>query len=105
MLHLSRSLKSLAVDYSLAVLITNNLVHSNRPRAALGRSWASVPNTRVHIMLCDDKQGVEGVTAEGDRVLESRRKAVLVKSTRQVEVISVHIFTEDVTIRRKFSMG
>lgn len=52
MVTLSRKLKQLAVDCSIAVLITNNMVGGNWDRArtpGLGKTWSHVPNTRIII--------------------------------------------------------
>ncbi|KAG8451699.1 hypothetical protein GDO86_003768 [Hymenochirus boettgeri] len=49
MMQLARELQSLAHDYSLSVLITNNITKDNASgiRPALGRSWSFVPRTRI----------------------------------------------------------
>ncbi|XP_033748704.1 DNA repair protein RAD51 homolog 4-like [Pecten maximus] len=52
MVTLSRKLKQLAVDCSIAVLITNNVVGGDWDRtrsAALGKTWSHVPHTRIII--------------------------------------------------------
>ncbi|KAH3883292.1 hypothetical protein DPMN_007246 [Dreissena polymorpha] len=55
---LGHMLKSLAVDFSIAVLITNNTVGGERgmPAASLGRFWSSVHHVRL---LLGDKDGTE----------------------------------------------
>lgn len=76
MVNLSRILKSLAVEHSLAVVVTNNVVvdsswsspFSTKP--ALGPTWAHVPSTRVFI-----KKQTESS--------ETKRIATITKSSRQ----------------------
>lgn len=76
MVNLSRILKSLAVEHSLAVVITNNVVADSSwsspfsTKPALGPTWGHVPNTRVFIQ----KQ------TEGS---ETNRIATITKSSRQ----------------------
>lgn len=76
MVNLSRILKSLAVEHSLAVVITNNVVADSSwsspfsTKPALGPTWGHVPSTRVFIQ----KQ------TEGS---ETNRIATITKSSRQ----------------------
>ncbi|XP_060076530.1 DNA repair protein RAD51 homolog 4-like [Ylistrum balloti] len=56
MVTLSRKLKQLAVDCSIAILITNNVVSGDWDRnrsAALGKTWSHVPHTRIIITASD----------------------------------------------------
>ena len=78
MTHLARSLKTLAVDYTLAVMVTNNTILGDRP--ALGRAWSHVASCRVDVR----KDGEEGGMSAVDGLLVMKRVAVLTKSTRQV---------------------
>ncbi|XP_074643297.1 DNA repair protein RAD51 homolog 4-like [Tubulanus polymorphus] len=52
MMNLARLMKTLAVENSLAVVVTNNAVQSEsaNSRPSLGSSWLSVPNVRVEIV-------------------------------------------------------
>ncbi|XP_035690156.1 DNA repair protein RAD51 homolog 4-like [Branchiostoma floridae] len=49
MLNISRQLKVLSSEHSIAVLMTNNVVHGElgEPWPGLGRSWQHIPNTRL----------------------------------------------------------
>lgn len=77
MVNLSRILKSLAVEHSLAVVITNNVVADSSwsspfsTKPALGPTWGHVPSTRVFIQT----------QTEGS---ETNRIATITKSSRQV---------------------
>ncbi|KAK6190629.1 hypothetical protein SNE40_002453 [Patella caerulea] len=70
MVQISQKLKILAVDYSVAVLVTNNVVSSDDGKwlPSLGRTWSHVPHTRI-ILSSDNHQ-------------PGQRKATLVKSSR-----------------------
>ncbi|KAM7443596.1 DNA repair protein rad51d [Porites harrisoni] len=77
MVNLSRILKSLAVEHSVAVVITNNVVtdsskSSFSTKPALGPTWAHVPNTRLFIQRSPISQ-VDG----------TERIATVIKSSRQ----------------------
>lgn len=77
MVNLSRILKSLAVEHSVAVVITNNVVtdsskSSFSTKPALGPTWAHVPNTRLFIQRSPISQ-VDG----------TERVATVIKSSRQ----------------------
>lgn len=64
---LSQLLKLLAVDYSLSVLVSNNVVVSDgEKKASLGKVWSHVPHTRILVSSMGDQQ----------------RQLVLVKSSR-----------------------
>ncbi|CAG2195048.1 RAD51D [Mytilus edulis] len=64
---LSQLLKLLAVDYSLSVLVSNNVVVSDgEKKASLGKVWSHVPHTRVLVSSMGDQQ----------------RQLILVKSSR-----------------------
>ncbi|NXY34812.1 RA51D protein, partial [Pomatorhinus ruficollis] len=84
MMHLSRELKSLAREFSLAVVVTNQVTRdsSSGPlKPALGRSWSFVPSTRV---LLESKE------ATWDKAT-TRRAATLAKSPRQPTGIQVEL--------------
>ncbi|XP_052075024.1 DNA repair protein RAD51 homolog 4-like isoform X2 [Mytilus californianus] len=54
---LSQLLKLLAVDYSLSVLVSNNVVVSDgEKKASLGKVWSHVPHTRVLLSSMGDQQ-------------------------------------------------
>ncbi|XP_062816566.1 DNA repair protein RAD51 homolog 4 isoform X4 [Anolis carolinensis] len=75
MSHLALEMKTLAKDFGVALVLTNAVTRDpsgGRPRAALGRSWASVPHTRVLLEKDGPGNGRRG------------RRASLVKSPRQV---------------------
>ncbi|KAJ7387110.1 DNA repair protein rad51d [Desmophyllum pertusum] len=79
MVNLSRILKSLAVEHSVAVVITNNVVtdsskSSFSTKPALGPTWAHVPNTRLFIQKNPASQANSS---------EVERIATLTKSSRQ----------------------
>lgn len=92
MVHLARSLKSLAADYSIAVVVCNNMVRGERgePKPALGRTWLSVPHTRIQLRV----EGRDGVTSHMSQTF-IRRSAWLVKSQRQAVNKSCHIAIGD----------
>ncbi|KAL3857647.1 hypothetical protein ACJMK2_012294 [Sinanodonta woodiana] len=76
---IGQKLKILAVEFSLAVLITNNLVSSEwggTLSASLGRVWSHVPHTRLVILPHGNKHTAE--TPER----ETRREMMIVKSSR-----------------------
>ena len=74
---IGHKLKQLAVSFSTAVVVTNNLVSSGSGqtagrKAALGKLWCSMPHSRIVLEKCEDP-----------RVVTTNRKAHLVKSCRQ----------------------
>ncbi|NXV83641.1 RA51D protein, partial [Atlantisia rogersi] len=76
MMQLARELKTLAREFSLAVVVTNQVTRdsSTSPlKPALGRSWSFVPSTRV---LLESK---EATWEKGPK----QRLASLAKSPRQ----------------------
>ncbi|XP_064636692.1 DNA repair protein RAD51 homolog 4-like [Lineus longissimus] len=76
MMHLAQALKSLAVEHSIAVLTTNNTVMGDggHTKAALGKSWCSVPNTRLALTS----------TFQLDHMTRDiERKCEITKSSRQ----------------------
>ncbi|XP_057271488.1 DNA repair protein RAD51 homolog 4 isoform X2 [Pezoporus wallicus] len=76
MMQLARELKTLAREFSLAVVVTNQVTRDSStgpPKPALGRSWSFVPSTRV---LLESKE----VTLEK---ATTQRIASLAKSPRQ----------------------
>ncbi|NXD41292.1 RA51D protein, partial [Copsychus sechellarum] len=80
MMQLSRELKTLAREFSLAVVVTNQVTRDSSTgplKPALGRSWSFVPSTRV---LLESK---EGSWEKGT----SQRAASLAKSPRQVRLL------------------
>ena len=58
--------------------ITNNVVHDpvNGTRPSLGRTWLTVPNTRLELK--------RPLQERGNKVTPSSRQAILVKSSKQV---------------------
>ncbi|XP_005056584.1 PREDICTED: DNA repair protein RAD51 homolog 4 isoform X1 [Ficedula albicollis] len=84
MMQLSRELKTLAREFSLAVVVTNQVTRDSSTgplKPALGRSWSFVPSTRV---LLESK---EGSWEKGT----SHRAASLAKSPRQPTGIQVQL--------------
>ncbi|NXG99532.1 RA51D protein, partial [Loxia leucoptera] len=84
MMQLSRELKTLAREFSLAVVVTNQVTRdsSSGPlRPALGRSWSFVPSTRV---LLESKEGPWERSS-------TQRAASLAKSLRQPTGIQVEL--------------
>ncbi len=70
----------LSEDVYFVVKMTNNVVYDEQghARAALGRSWQSIPNVRLELS-CDS------VTQANGQVTRSpHRNAKLIKSQRQV---------------------
>ncbi|NWR64027.1 RA51D protein, partial [Bucorvus abyssinicus] len=84
MMQLARELKTLAREFSLAVVVTNQVTRDSGPgplKPALGRSWSFVPSTRV---LLETKEAAwEKATAQ--------RIASLAKSPRQPTGIQVEL--------------
>ncbi|NXQ51856.1 RA51D protein, partial [Anthoscopus minutus] len=84
MMQLSRELKTLAREFSLAVVVTNQVTRDSSTgplKPALGRSWSFVPSTRV---LLESKEAAwEKAT--------TRRVASLAKSPRQPTGIQVEL--------------
>ncbi|XP_068021457.1 DNA repair protein RAD51 homolog 4 isoform X2 [Melanerpes formicivorus] len=85
MMQLARELKTLAREFSLAIVVTNQVTRdssSNGPlKPALGRSWSFVPSTRV---LLESQEGSrQGATVP--------RIAALAKSPRQPTGIQVEL--------------
>ncbi|PVD31328.1 hypothetical protein C0Q70_06740 [Pomacea canaliculata] len=72
---LGLQLKQLAVDFCLAVLVSNNMTSGfeGKKQPSLGRLWSHVPHTRIIL-----ERETNSLTKT------SHRKAVLVKSMRQV---------------------
>ncbi|NXX45967.1 RA51D protein, partial [Tricholaema leucomelas] len=77
MMQLARELKTLAREFSLAIVVTNQVTRDSSSngalKPALGRSWSFVPSTRV---LLESKEGSQ----EGG---SRQRLACLAKSARQ----------------------
>uniref|UniRef100_A0A8B9GGC8 DNA repair protein RAD51 homolog 4 n=1 Tax=Amazona collaria TaxID=241587 RepID=A0A8B9GGC8_9PSIT len=76
MMQLARELKTLAREFSLAVVVTNQVTRDSStgpPKPALGRSWSFVPSTRV---LLESKEVTLGKAT-------TQRIASLAKSPRQ----------------------
>ncbi|NWW80853.1 RA51D protein, partial [Climacteris rufus] len=76
MMLLSRELKSLAREFSLAVVVTNQVTRDSSTgqlKPALGRSWSFVPSTRV---LLESREGTWQKPT-------TQRAASLAKSPRQ----------------------
>ncbi|NXW31556.1 RA51D protein, partial [Phaetusa simplex] len=84
MMQLARELKTLAREFSLAVVVTNQVTRDSSTGAlkpALGRSWSFVPSTRV---LLESKEATwEKATTQ--------RVASLAKSPRQPTGIQVEL--------------
>ncbi|NXR78038.1 RA51D protein, partial [Pycnonotus jocosus] len=79
MMQLSRELKTLAREFSLAVVVTNQVTRDSSTgplKPALGRSWSFVPSTRV---LLESREGT------------THRAASLAKSPRQPTGIQVEL--------------
>ncbi|NWZ95769.1 RA51D protein, partial [Nesospiza acunhae] len=79
MMQLSRELKTLAREFSLAVVVTNQVTRdssSGSLKPALGRSWSFVPSTRV---LLESKESPWERSS-------TQRVASLAKSPRQVRL-------------------
>ncbi|XP_066058114.1 DNA repair protein RAD51 homolog 4 isoform X3 [Chamaea fasciata] len=84
MMHLSRELKTLAREFSLAVVVTNQVTRdsSSGPlKPALGRSWSFVPSTRV---LLESKEATWEKAS-------TQCAATLAKSPRQPTGIQVEL--------------
>ncbi|CAH3191895.1 unnamed protein product [Porites evermanni] len=93
MVNLSRILKSLAVEHSVAVVITNNVVtdsskSSFSTKPALGPTWAHVPNTRLFIQRSPISQ-VDG-TERIATVIKSSRQKLLVSCTFYIHNSGLH---------------
>ncbi|XP_010571858.1 PREDICTED: DNA repair protein RAD51 homolog 4 [Haliaeetus leucocephalus] len=84
MMQLARELKTLAKEFSLAVVVTNQVTRESSTgplKPALGRSWSFVPSTRV---LLESKETTwEKATTQ--------RVASLAKSSRQPTGIQVEL--------------
>ncbi|XP_074888661.1 DNA repair protein RAD51 homolog 4 isoform X4 [Buteo buteo] len=84
MMQLARELKTLAKEFSLAVVVTNQVTRESSTgplKPALGRSWSFVPSTRV---LLESKEATwEKATTQ--------RVASLAKSSRQPTGIQVEL--------------
>ncbi|NXS76687.1 RA51D protein, partial [Pandion haliaetus] len=84
MMQLARELKTLAREFSLAVVVTNQVTRDSSTgplKPALGRSWSFVPSTRV---LLESKEATwEKATMQ--------RVASLAKSSRQPTGIQVEL--------------
>ncbi|XP_062448700.1 DNA repair protein RAD51 homolog 4 isoform X4 [Rhea pennata] len=84
MMQLARELKMLAREFSLAVVVTNQVTRNSSTgplKPALGRSWSFVPSTRV---LLESKE------ATWEKA-NTQRIASLVKSSRQPTGIQVEL--------------
>ncbi|NWT17514.1 RA51D protein, partial [Vireo altiloquus] len=84
MMQLSRELKTLAREFSLAVVVTNQVTRDSSTgplKPALGRSWSFVPSTRVLL---------EGKEATWQKAT-TQRLASLAKSPRQPTGIQVEL--------------
>ncbi|NWU81521.1 RA51D protein, partial [Onychorhynchus coronatus] len=84
MMQLSRELKTLAREFSLAVVVTNQVTRDSSTgplKPALGRSWSFVPSTRV---LLESKE------AAGDKG-PTQRVVALAKSPRQPTGLQVEL--------------
>ncbi|NWR48469.1 RA51D protein, partial [Regulus satrapa] len=84
MMQLSRELKSLAREFSLAVVVTNQVTRDSSTgslKPALGRSWSFVPSTRVLL---------EGREATWEKTT-TQRAASLAKSPRLPTGIQVEL--------------
>lgn len=82
--HLAQALKTLSVEFYTSVLVTNTVVLGDswdEKKPALGRSWQTVPHTRI--MIKEDHTYQEKPTAG-----KQRRKAVILKSQRQATGLS-----------------
>ncbi|NXA76607.1 RA51D protein, partial [Thryothorus ludovicianus] len=85
MMQLSRELKTLAREFSLAVVVTNQVTRDSSTgplKPALGRSWSFVPSTRV---LLESKE------ATWAKATPTQRAASLAKSPRQPTGIQVEL--------------
>ncbi|XP_038058675.1 DNA repair protein RAD51 homolog 4-like [Patiria miniata] len=80
MIHLARSLKALAVEYSVAVLLTNNQVRGDgtQRKPALGRTWSHVPHCRL--LLTHDRSDDASLCTVNRPI---NREARIIKSGRQ----------------------
>ncbi|NXE82221.1 RA51D protein, partial [Cochlearius cochlearius] len=86
MMQLARELKTLAREFSLAVVVTNQVTRDSSTgplKPALGRSWSFVPSTRV---LLESKETTLGKAT-------TQRIASLAKSPRQPTGIQVELDT------------
>ncbi|NWS52957.1 RA51D protein, partial [Chunga burmeisteri] len=84
MMQLARELKTLAREFSLAVVVTNQVTRDSSTgllKPALGRSWSFVPSTRV---LLESKEATWEKTT-------TQRIASLAKSPRQPVGIQVEL--------------
>nr|XP_041575987.1 DNA repair protein RAD51 homolog 4 isoform X3 [Taeniopygia guttata] len=84
MMQLSRELKTLAREFSLAVVVTNQVTRDSSTgplKPALGRSWSFVPSTRV---LLESKEATR-------EKCSTQRAASLAKSPRQPTGIQVEL--------------
>ncbi|NXH91534.1 RA51D protein, partial [Edolisoma coerulescens] len=84
MMQLSRELKTLAREFSLAVVVTNQVTRDSSTgplKPALGRSWSFVPSTRVLL---------EGKEATWEKAT-TQRVASLAKSPRQPTGVQVEL--------------
>ncbi|NXD86425.1 RA51D protein, partial [Halcyon senegalensis] len=84
MMQLAKDLKTLAREFSLAVVVTNQVTRDSSTgplKPALGRSWSFVPSTRV---LLESKEASWGKAT-------TQRLASLAKSPRQPTGIEVEL--------------
>ncbi|XP_022086370.1 DNA repair protein RAD51 homolog 4-like [Acanthaster planci] len=95
MMHLARSLKALAVEYSVAILLTNNQVRGDgtQRKPALGRTWSHVPHCRL--LLTHDRSDDASLQTPSHQI---RREAKLIKSGRQPINVSCTFKIDDAGI-------
>ncbi|XP_051491939.1 DNA repair protein RAD51 homolog 4 isoform X1 [Apus apus] len=97
MMQLARELKTLAREFSLAVVVTNQVTRDSSTgllKPALGRSWSFVPSTRV---LLESKEATwEKATWEK---ATTQRIASLAKSPRQPTGIQVELDIGNVDVQ------
>ncbi|XP_076452189.1 DNA repair protein RAD51 homolog 4-like [Babylonia areolata] len=86
---LGLQLKSLAVECSLAVVVTNNVTRavSGDPQPSLGRVWTHTPHTRVLLERYPSGSALASAAAAASPF----RKATLVKSVRTATSLTAHI--------------
>ncbi|XP_030318194.1 DNA repair protein RAD51 homolog 4 isoform X2 [Calypte anna] len=92
MMQLARELKSLAREFSLTVVVTNQVTRDSSTgplKPALGRSWSFVPSTRV---LLESKEATWEKAS-------TQRVASLAKSPRQPTGIQVELNIGDVDVQ------
>ncbi|KAI0222669.1 DNA repair protein RAD51-like protein 4 [Lamellibrachia satsuma] len=97
MMHVSRILKTLAVEYSVAVLITNNVVYGDggATRPAMGRTWSHVPNTRIELVKPQHSAAELIMELQSRTGGDLHRRAVLLKSDRLLTNVSTSFVISD----------